>query len=291
MQEQGLAIKIEITDKKKILITGGLGMIGTELVLILKKEGSLLRIADLKMGNDLRDFNICLNLCNGIDEVYHLAGIKGNPRKTKEQPVDFMGPMLQFDTNMIIAAQAMGVKKFLYTSSIAVEHPESDLYPAWAKQTAEKLIDAMRIQYPTGTQYFIARPANVYGRYDNFNNPDAMVVTSLINKAIRDKKIELYGNGETIRDFIYAKDVALGMISVMENSIMTPQNLCSGKGISIKELAEIIAKELNIKISYIKSDLPVGDKCRVMVKPNWFNPKIKIKDGIKEVIEWRKINL
>ena len=141
-------------------------MIGRELVEQLIELDADVWLVDNKLLDwmDLTEKEVCNRVCAyNIDYVFHLAGVKGNPKMTKEKPVDFMGPMLQFDTNMIIAAQEAGVKRFLYTSSIAVDNPETDKYPAWAKMTAEHLIEAMRIQYPKGTKYCIVRPSNVYG--------------------------------------------------------------------------------------------------------------------------------
>ena len=275
---------------KTILITGSEGMIGRELVELLRDNGRILiRYADIKLGHDLRNYNECLWVCEGVDEVYSLVGIKGNPKMTNERPVDFMAPMLQFDTNMILAAQKCGVKRFLYTSSIAVENPETDKYPAWAKKTGEMLIEAMRTQYPKGTKYCVVRPANVFGRYDNFNNPDAMVVTALISKAFKSSSLEVWGDGSQERDFINAKDVAAGMIKCMEKMPKEPISLCSGHGTSIKTVAEIIVENKRTKAKEIKWDKskPTGAKSRVM-KPNYkqigFSPKVNIADGIKEVI-------
>ena len=270
-------------------ITGSEGMIGKELLELLSKKDVIIKKADLKLGHDLRDYNECLKLCEGVDEVYSLVGIKGNPKMTKEWPVDFMAPMLQFDTNMILAAQKCGVKRFLYTSSIAVENPETDKYPAWAKKTGEMLIEAMRTQYPKGTKYCVVRPANVFGRYDNFNNPDAMVVTALISKAFKSSSLEVWGDGSQERDFINAKDVAAGMIKCMEKMPKEPINLCSGQGTSIKTVAELIVSDSRTKAKEIKWDKskPTGAKSRVM-KPNYkqigFSPKVIIADGIKDVI-------
>ena len=174
---------------KKVLVCGDKGMIGQELVRQLIDLGIDFSTADIKDGFDLRDYRVCNAICSNIDIVFYLVGIKGSPKMTKERPVDFMEPMLKCDTNMITAAQSNGVKRFLYTSSIAVENPESDRFPAWAKKTGETLIEAMRIQYPIkyamsrhlddpdykpndwiGTKWCIVRPANVYGRFDNFDN-------------------------------------------------------------------------------------------------------------------------
>ena len=260
-----------MSKRYNILITGSEGMIGKELILLLKEKyklekGTVIYEADLKLGNDLRNYDECLDLCDGMSEIYHLAGIKGNPKMTNERPADFMR-MLQFDTNMIYAAQEMRVKKFLYTSSIAVEHPESDKYPAWAKKTAETLIETMRIQYPDGTKYAIVRPANVFGKYDNFENPNAMVITSLIKKAIvAPFDFEVWGDGSQERDFISATDIARGMIKVMENDIGEPVNLCSGIGVKIRDVADAIGNSFNKKVIYNK-DKQVGEQRRVMEAP------------------------
>ena len=270
---------------KKVLVTGSDGMIGQELLELLDKEGAIVHQADFKRGIDLRNFRECLTMCKGIDYVFHLAGVKGSPRMTKEKPASFMSPMLSFDSNMIEAAQQCKVKRFLYTSSIAVENIITDKFPAWAKMSGETLIEAMRIQYPKGTKYCIVRPANVYGRFDNFQNPDAMVITSLIQKGLKKKEIEVWGTGYEERDFINAKDVARGMIQAMVQMHDKPVNLCSGKGYLIGYIATLIGEELNKEVKF--NGESTGDKRRVM-ELNWnFKPEIDIKDGIKEVIQWK----
>ena len=283
---------------KKVLVTGSEGMIGKELVILLKELGCYILPSDCKKGHihDLRYFNNALNLVQdgGIfgetpDYVFHLAGIKGNPRMTKQKPVDFMAPMLQFDTNMIVAAQQNGVKKFLYTSSIAVENTQTDFFPAWAKLTAENLIDAMKIQHPKGTQYCIVRPANVYGKFDNPNAKEPMVITSLIKKAMTEDKLEVWGDGSQLRDFISAKDVAKGMIRAMELMPEKPVNLCSGKGVSIKEVAETIGEYFNKEVVYDISK-PKGDDSRVMLKNFELSELTPIQKGLKEVMDYATNN-
>ena len=237
---------------KRVLVTGCEGMIGRELVIMLEELGAVVIHADLKHGSELREFNNCNAYCRDVDYVFHLAGIKGNPKMTSSRPADFLVPMLQFNTNMLEAARLQGVKRFLYTSSIAVENPETDKYPAFAKMAGEMQIEAYKIQYPEfGNNCVIVRPANVYGRFDDFENPDAMVITSLVHKALTEDQIEVWGNGMQIRDFINAKDVARGMIQAMEEMPEKPVNLCSGKGITIKEIAEIILKETGKPIKSI----------------------------------------
>ena len=245
---------------------------------------------DIKNGDDVRDFRTCVSYCEGVDEVYHLFGIKGSPYMTQKEPATFM-QMLQGDANMIYAAQSEGVKKFLYTSSITVNYPDVDVYPAWVKSTAEKLIEAHKIEYPNGTKFTIVRPASVYGRFDDFKNKNAMVIPSLISKSIQpyEKFLEIWGDGTQVRDFINSKDVAKGMIKCMDEMPEYPVNLCSGKGITIKKVAELIAKQTNKKIKYIpiKNQI-MGAQKRVMKKNYDFGELIDIETGIKEVIDYLK---
>jgi len=277
---------------KKVLVSGSEGMIGKELVIQLKE-----------LGADVYGFDIMIDSIQNVtfkrscqlvyekikpEFVFHLFGIKGNPKMTKERPVDFMGPMLQGDTNMILAAQKYGVKRFLYTSSIAVENPESDKYPAWAKQTAETLIEAMKIQYPE-INYCIVRPANVYGRFDNFERKDNMVVTSLIKKAMTDGQLVLDIEGaKQTRDFINAKDVARGMIKVMEELPDKPVNLCSGESTSINYLAAVIKDNLDIEIIEKDLNLTLGPDKKVMEQNYPLDIQVSLKEGIKEAIEYLK---
>ena len=281
---------------KKILVTGSEGMIGKELVIQLKELGVDVIHYDKKFDERLDVYNQSylegLLKIHNIDFVFHLFGIKGNPKMTKERPLDFMIPMLRGDLNVVEACQRCGVKRMLYTSSIAVENPESDKYPAWAKMTAETLIEAMRIQYPKGTKYCIVRPANVYGRFDNFDNPNAMVVTNLINKALKDNKLILDKKGCCQeRDIINAKDVARGMIKAMEEMPDKPVNLCTGEATRIDRMAKIIAKELNITIEYKDLKITLGPNKKVMSNP-YIKPEelIPLDIGLKEVIQYARNN-
>lgn len=277
---------------KKIMVTGNMGMIGKELVIQLKELGAItIGFDKAESGWDVTKTEDVEFIFESLEKegflpdfIFHLFGVKGNPKKTKEQPVDFLGPMLQGDTNMILIAQKYGIKRFLYTSSIAVDFPETDWYPAWAKRTAEELIKAMRVQYPNGTKYTIVRPANVYGRYDNFDNPSPMVVTKLIKEGMTNKRIILDNKGsQQVREIINAKDVARGMIKAMEELPKEPVNLTSGYEITIKQLANIIAQELDIPIEYKDLDITLGPDRKVMGNP-YITPKVPIRIGIREVI-------
>ena len=289
---------------KKVIVTGSNGMIGKELVEQLIELDSDVLGADISRDDgilstifDLTYKNLCHQMIENYkpDYIFHLAGIKGNPKMTNEKPVSFMGPMLQFDTNMILAAQLFGVKRFLYTSSIAVLNPETDEFPAWAKSTGEKLIEAQRIQNKgstcVNTQYCVVRPANVYGRYDNFDAEHPMVITDLIKRALNMKlELSLWDTGESTRDFINAKDVARAMILVMEKMPEEPINLGTGKERSIKQVGRIICDELGLKLRTTKKQ-PMGNMKKLMdvskLTALGFKPKVSLKEGIIEVIKCR----
>jgi GDP-L-fucose synthase len=301
---------------QKVLVTGGGGMIGRSLVKLLLDRGAKITIADLTKPTDLpegvehvqvdlRFFDNCLDICKGKDYVFHLAGVKGSPKMCAEQPVDFMVPMLQFNTNMMQAAFDANVKWYLYTSSVGVYAPAevfvedtvwntmpspNDRFAGWAKRMGELQAEAYGIQYGR-KNISIVRPANVYGAYDNFNPANAMVVPSLIRKAQENDVLEVWGDGSQIRDFIHADDVALGMIYAVEKQITEPINLGSGKGYSIKEVVDMVVKHSGkqLEVKWL-TDKPAGDKIRLFdmarAKSYGFDISVSLEEGIKNTTDW-----
>jgi len=304
---------------KKVLVTGGTGMIGRYLVELLIEKGAKVTIASLDdpsrahpkskfLRLDLTDINNCKEVCQGIDIVFHLAGIKGSPKMTKERPASFFVPTLLFNTNMMEAARRAGVKRYLYTSTIGVYSPaevfheddvwktfpsENDRFAGWAKRMGELQAQAYKIEY-NWDNISIVRPANVYGAYDNFDPENAMVIPSLIHRALSgENPLTVWGDGTPVRDIIHAKDVAIGMTLAVEKGINVPVNLGSGNGVTIKEIAETVAKLVPgdpIKIVWDKTK-PMGDKKRLMdigraKKLLGFKPTITLEQGIKETIDW-----
>ena len=289
-------------DGKNILVTGGNGMIGRQLVELLYDITSAnIMVADLP-NVDLRDRKDCKAVCEGQDIVFHLAGIKGSPQTAKNNPSRYFVPMLQFNTNMMEAAFNEGVEWYLYTSSVGVYHPadvlveddvwktfptEHDTFPAWAKRMGELQSRAYDIEY-NWNRCSIVRPANVYGPHDNFGE-HSMVIPSLIKKAKENDVLEVWGDGSPIRDFIYSEDVARGMLHMVENKVIEPVNLGSGSGISIRDIAKIVAKYFEREIVWDTSK-PMGDMKRIMstqrAESYGFVPKISLDDGIKKTIDW-----
>jgi len=301
---------------KKVLITGGGGMIGRSLINQLIDKECKIYVADLTTPTDLpegvehlqvdlRFFDNCLDICKGMNYVFHLAGVKGSPQMAKEQPVDFMVPMLQFNTNMIQASFEAKVDWFLYTSSVGVYSPAdvffedsvwstfpspNDKYAGWAKRMGELQTETYKIQYGFD-RFSIVRPANVFGSYDNFNPANAMVIPSLIRKAQENDILEVWGDGTPIRDFIYADDVAKGMIFAVENKITKPLNLGSGVGYTIKEVVDLVVKHSgkDLEVKWL-SDKPNGDQKRLFdmstAKSYGWEIEIGLEDGIKKTTEW-----
>ena len=304
----------------KVLVTGGTGMIGRQLVALLLERGAKVYIASLDEPNNLPDgvefvkadltyFDKCLEICSGMDYVFNLVGVKGSPKMCKEQPADFMVPMLQFNTNMMEAARRAKVKWYLYTSSVGVYHPaevfkeddvwktfpsDNDRFAGWAKRIGELQAQAYSIQYGWDC-VSIVRPANVYGPYDNFDPEIAMVIPSLIRKSLENDKLSVWGDGSPIRDFIHSKDVALGMLHMVENKITKPVNLGSGDGVSIKTIVDLVVKHCGKDID-VEWDTtkPTGDARRLfdmtLANSYGFEPTVSIETGIKDTIKWFEEN-
>lgn len=302
---------------KKVLVTGGTGLIGIPLVEMLIKEGSDVTVVSLDDASripagakfkqaDLRYFEECLRVCEDKQIVFHLAGVKGSPAMTAQRPASFFVPTVMFNVNMMEAARRLGVERYLFTSSIGVYAPaqvfyedtvwetfpsSNDRFAGWAKRIGELQAEAYKIEYDW-KRISIVRPANVYGPYDNFDANNAMVIPSLIRRALEgENPLNVWGDGSQVRDFIHARDVAHGMMLMVEKGVTEPINLGSGEGITIKRIVEIIMRNLSSPPAVVwDTSKPAGDAKRIMdtsrAKTYGFIPQISIEDGIKETINW-----
>jgi len=253
---------------------------------------------------DLREFSNCEDACYGKDIVFQLAGIKGSPVATKTKPASFFVPTLQFSTNMMQAAFESDVQWYLNTSSVGVYGPAEvfheddawegkpsthDKFAGWAKRIGEMQAEAYSIEYGWN-KVTTVRPANVYGPHDSFSDDSAMVIPSLIKRVVNgESPLKAWGDGSPVRDFIHAKDVARGMMLLVEQKVTEPVNLGSGVGVTIKDLAETIAKIAGVSVEW-DLDKPNGDKKRLMdtkrAESYGFKPEISLEDGISDTLSW-----
>ena len=118
-------------NNKKVLVTGGTGLIGQPLVQMLLEQGAKVTVVSLDDPSrcpkdavlkqaDLRDFNQCVNVCKNQEIVFQLVGIKGSPKMCAEKPASFFVPTIMFSFNMMEAARRAKVEKYLFTCSIGV---------------------------------------------------------------------------------------------------------------------------------------------------------------------------
>lgn len=303
---------------RRVLVTGGTGMIGQRVVQRLLNLGAQVRVASLdsqELANpdsefiyaDLRNFDQCLKVTQGMDDVFHVAGIKGSPAMATQRPASFFYPTVTFNTHMLEAARQNQVERYLFTSSVGVYSPaekfletdvwktfpsSNDRFAGWAKRMGELQLEAYEIEY-NWKNLTCVRPANVYGPLDNFDPKNAMVIPSLIRRIFDgENPLSVWGDGSAIRDFIFADDCAEAMIETMENNIKGPVNLGSGSGISIRELVEtLIAILPERKLSVVwDTTKPAGDKMRILdmtyAHSQGLRAKTPLREGLMKTIEW-----
>ena len=302
------------------LVTGGTGMIGGEVVRLLKLMGAkvtsvsldrLKPIRDVKyVYGDLSNFNFCKKLCYKKDYLFHVAGIKGSVIVTKKKPASFFVPLLMMNTNILEAARISKIKKIVYTSSIGAYAPAKifyedkdnfdkqpmDMFPGWAKRMAELQIKSYQIQYNM-KNISIVRPSNIYGPGDNFDEKNAMVIPSLISKICKSKNgiVEVWGDGSAERDFLFSTDCAIGIIKAcVLGTKMEVINLGFGKGIKIKDVISTLQSIKNFKIKY-NTAKPARFHKRVMnmnkaKKAINFKPYFSLKDGLRITWDWFQKN-
>jgi len=299
------------------LVTGGTGMIGREVSNILIGAGANVKVVSMDkisihskvqhIYGDLTDFHFCLDQTQGMDFVFHLAGIKGSIEVTRSKPANFFVPILMFNTNVLEASRRNKVKGLVYTSSIGAyssaevfiesenrEGQPMDMYPGWAKRMAELQLQAYREQYEL--DWAVVRPCNVYGPGDNFDPDNAMVIPSLMMRIERgESPLMVWGDGSAIRDFAYSSDVAMGIIQAIHYGTRGDfVNLGSGKGYSVRELVETLREFISFEYEFDLSKAS-GFPRRIMDisrAKEWikYNPTTSLLQGLKETWEWFQEN-
>lgn len=303
---------------KKVLITGCSGLVGTHLIKkcidlgydvmgtdlyrneFLPMDGWRFIKKDLTLPNNVEE----LFLNTTYDVVFNTFGVKGSPMRAKTKPVDFLYPSFKINTE-IINQCAMSNTWLVFVSSVGVYSPaekfieddvwgtlpgQADWFPSWSKRMGELLLEAYGVQYGY-KKWSVVRPANIFGEYDDFSG-NGTVIASTVKKVFDSNgEIEAWGDGSPIRDFVYAGDVANGLIKIYENKINDVVNFGSGIEITIKEIVnkiiEISNKEIKVKWD---SSKPNGDLKRLMDTTKQIKydilPEISFDEALKNVYEF-----
>ena len=302
-------------------------MIGSHLVELLLEKNANVRIVAHKreippeledkgldvVSGDLTEKKFVEESVKGMDYVFHLAAYTGGLGRTSTHPASTLTPNLIMDGNVLECAKNEGIKRFLYASCTCVypndektleeedawkgNPPEVHASYSWSKRMGERQAIAYHKEY--GMNIAIVRPSNSYGPRDSDDLETAHALGSLIMKAINKMDpFVIWGDGNPIREYIYARDAAKGMLLAMENyCVGDPINLASGEFVSISELARKILKITNMspKIKFDK-EKPSGQKRRVLSNKKaeekiGFVTETSLDTGIEETIKWYKQKL
>ena len=304
---------------KKIVVTGGSGMIGTHMIQHLLDKGAWVRTSThntpLRCGDknidvveniDLTNIDDCVKLINGADYVIHLAGMIANP---KYVPTDFQVTLNQITclTNVVDASQRCGVKKFIDLNS-STGYPLRN-YPikedefwdgepyisyfgyGWMRRYREKVME--HCSHINDMEIYISRTTAVFVPYDNFDLETSHVIPALIKRCLGgENPFEVWGSPDVVRDFIYVKDVVKGMLLIMEEGEpMKPYNLGSGEKLTIGQVVDTIVdcSDLNPEIVWDSSKpttIPFKLANIDRIEKLNFKTDYTFREAIKETIEW-----
>ena len=296
-----------------ILVAGGSGLVGSANVRELKRlNQDVIGISskDLDLLDRDKTFEFVNNLKPSaiIDSAAKVGGIGGN----NSNPVEFLSQNLQIQSNLMDAAHAAKVSKFVFLGSSCI-YPRDCAQPikeeylltgaleqtnaayAVAKIAGIELIKSYRKEY--GYKWISVMPTNLYGPNDNFDLENGHVLPVLIRKFIEAKrsgssKVILWGSGLPLREFLHVDDLAKAVVLCMDKYDDSKQiNVGSGQEVSIKDLAGKISKAVGFtgEISW-DSTKPDGTPRKVLdsskiVNLGW-KPLISLDQGIASTVEW-----
>lgn len=297
----------------KILITGASGMVGSALSLILEKNGynNLLKPTHEEL--ELTDQPSVGDYISHSqpDYVFHLAAVVGGIQANNEYPADFIYKNTLMHSNVIDSSFRSGVKKLLFPGSACTYPklaeqpiPESEflngeIEPTNIAYAAAKINGIVMCQSYTkqyGFNIVIPMPTNTYGVGDNFNPKQSHVIPALMDRLVKardanDKKVEIWGTGEPLREFIYVDDLANALVFLMKsydsNEII---NIGTMDEISIKDLASKIAQTVGYQ-GELEFDTRKPDgaprKCldSEKLKDLGWKPSVSLYEGLKRMYE------
>jgi len=315
-------------ENKNILVAGGTGTIGIPLVKRLIELQAKVAVvsmdspvfADMLFGDkvlfrqsDLTNLDNCLSVTKGQDYVFNLVGIKGSVGIGETRVASYFVSTQLFQTNLMEASFRNSVSRYLFVSSIcgypqsSVPKEEDTMWDGMPKQNDRFPGLVKRIGEIQGETYLqqygwdavrIVRPSNVYGPFDDFNPATAQVIPALISRMVSgENPVKVWGDGQVVRGFIFSEELADWLLVALEKAPpCVPINLGSGKGTTIKELAETIAQCVP-ETPQIEWDIsqPTGDPVRLLSIARakellGFRLKTELKEGISKTVEWHLEN-
>jgi GDP-D-mannose 3', 5'-epimerase len=311
----------------KYLVCGAGGFIGGHLVNNLMNEGHEVICVDIKpleywfqlfeknknFSLDLKENENCLKIIEGVDYVYNMACNMGGMGFIENNKAECMLSVL-INTNLLRACLKHKVKKYFFSSSACVYNAskqkntfvpglkEEDAYPAepedgygWEKLFSERMCRHFHEDF--GIETRVARYHNVYGPLGTYDGGREKAPAALCRKIIdakinNYKEIEVWGDGEQTRSFMFIDDCIKGTKKIFDHNSSMVYNLGSDEQVSINQMISVIEEIANYKIKkkYLL-DKPKGvrgrssDNTLILRDFNWV-PSIKLKIGLKKTYEW-----
>ncbi len=314
--------------RQRAVVCGGGGFIGGHLVAALRRrEDCDVRAVDIKPLQDwyqrfadvesrvldLRDKESCREALRGADVVYNLAADMGGMGFIENNKALCMLSVL-INTHLLQAAREFDVRQYFYASSACVyahdkqldtENPglkEADAYPAmpedgygWEKLFSERMCRHFTEDF--GVQTRVARFHNVYGPWGTYDGGREKAPAAICRKVIEAvesgrHEIEIWGDGEQTRSFMYIDDCIEGMDRILASDLKEPINLGSDEMVSINQLVDIAEEIAGVRMTRrYKLDAPKGvrgrnsDNTRIKAVLNWA-PGVSLRSGLEQTYRW-----
>ncbi|TPX59177.1 hypothetical protein PhCBS80983_g02646 [Powellomyces hirtus] len=304
-------------EKKRILVTGGAGFVGSHLVDRLMLMGhDVIAMDNFYTGCkknvehwlghpnfELIRHDVIEPMMAEVDEIYHLA-CPASPPHYQNNPIKTVKTSVVGTINMLGLAKRTKAR-FLLTSTSEVygdplEHPQKESYwgnvnpigPRACYDEGKRVAETLAYAYAQqeGIQVRVARIFNTFG--PRMNENDGRVVSNFIIQALKGEDLTVYGEGEQTRSFQYVHDLVDGLIELMQSDVKEPVNLGNPDEYSIADFAEIIRSTVNQSVNIINlpstTDDPQRRRPDITRAKEWlgWTPKIAVMQGIEETIEY-----
>ena len=304
---------------KQILVTGGAGFLGRQVIAQLLAAGvnsDQIRVVRSK-DYDLTTLEACQRAVDGQNIIIHLAAHVGGIGLNQAKPAELFYDNLMMGVQLIHTAHQAGIEKFVCVGTICaypkftpVPFKEDDIWNGYPEETnapygvAKKALlvqlQSYRQQYGFDGIYLL--PVNLYGPEDNFDPSSSHVIPALIRKVHEaqlrgDKEIPVWGDGSPTREFLYSTDAARGIVMATQlYDGAEPVNLGTNYEISIKDLITLICELMGYEGELVwQVDKPNGQLRRCLdterAKQEFgFTAEMEFRQGLKNTINWYRQN-